>query len=102
MNQKRTKQAQKTRRQIARTFIAMESHMISVSDVLGITQEMPDCVRRMRVYDVVRRFPHMGGDGASNVLRKAKVWPLTRMGRLTDGERSAILQHLPPRTKSIA
>lgn len=98
--QKRTRQAQRTRRQIARTFVAMESHVITASDVLGITQDMPQCVQRLRVFDVVRRFPHMGGDGASNVLRKAKVWPLTRMGNLDPEERDAILKHLPPRVKN--
>ena len=94
---KQTKQAQHTRSQIARTFKAIESHVIAPSDVL---HDSPECLKRVRVFDVVRRFPHMGGDGASNVLRKAKVWPLTRVGKLTDEERDRILSHLPPRVKS--
>lgn len=98
--QKRTKQAVRTRHKIARTFDAVQSYELSVSDVLGITQDIPDCLRRVRVFDVVRRFPHLKGDGASSVLRKAKVWPLTRMGNLTPEERDAILTHLPPRVKS--
>lgn len=96
-SQKRTRQAQRTRRQIARTLDDVSSHKIAVSVVL---HETPACLGRVRIYDVVRRFPHLKGDGASNVLRKAKVWPLTRMGQLTDGERDAILSHLPPRVKT--
>lgn len=94
---KRTKDAQRTRRQIARTFDAMSSHDIGPFEIL---HDVPACLRRVRVFDVVRRFPHMGGDGASNVLKKAKVWPLTRMGQLNDEERDAILEHLPPRAKN--
>lgn len=93
---KRTKQAQHTRSQIAKTFVAIELHVIAPSDVL---YDSPACLKRVRVFDVVRRFPHLKGDGASNVLRKAKVWPLIRMGKLTDEERDRILAHLPPRTK---
>lgn len=94
---KRTKQALRTRRQIARTFDAIQLHELNVSDVL---HDVPACLRRVRVFDVVRRFPHLKGDGASNVLRKAKVWPLTRMGNLTTEERDRILAHLPPRVKN--
>jgi hypothetical protein len=93
---KETRQAIRTRRKIARTFDAIQSHELNVSDVLHAT---PPCLRRLRVFDVVRRFPHLKGDGAENVLRKARVWPLTRMGNLTPEERDRILAHLPPRVK---
>jgi hypothetical protein len=97
--QKRTKQAIHTRSQIAKTFAAIERHDITPSDVL---HRSPACLKRVRVFDVVRRFPHLKGDGASNVLRNAKVWPLVRMGHLTDEERDRILSCLPPRVKSDA
>lgn len=92
--QKQIRQAQRTRRQIARVFIDMNDERLSPTDVLHAS---PACLQRVRVFDVVRRFPHLKGDGASNVLRKAKVWPLTRMGHLTDEERDRILTCLPPR-----
>lgn len=98
MTAKRTKQARHTRSQIAKTFVAIEQHDISPSDVLHAS---PACLKRVRVFDVIRRFPRLKGDGASNVLRRANVWPLIRMGQLKDEERDAILEHLPPRTKKI-
>lgn len=95
---KRTKDAQRTRRQIAGTFERMSTYDVTAHEIL---HETPACLKRMRVYDVVRRFPHMGGDGASNVLKRAKVWPLTRMGQLNDEERVAILNELPPRARVL-
>lgn len=91
-----TKQANRARRRIARTFADIHAHKISVTDVL---YETPSCLRRIRVYDVVRRFPGLGDEGASKVLRKAKVWPLIRMGHLEDSQREAIIDSLPPRAK---
>lgn len=96
---KRTKAAQKQRSKIAETFARMQRDDITPSEILGIDTTMPECLRRVRVHDVVRRFPHMGSEGSSKVLKKAKVWPLTRMGNLTDAEKDAILQHLPPRAR---
>jgi len=93
---KQVRQAQRTRSQIARTFIALSEGRITPDEIL---HDVPRCLRRVRVFDVVRRFPHLKGDGADNVLRRAKVWPTTRCGQLTPEERDAILAHLPPRVK---
>jgi hypothetical protein len=95
---KQIRKAQKTRSLIARTFDAIRNGVITPADVLHQT---PACLGRVRVYDVVRRFPHLQGDGAENVLRHAKVWPLKRMSTLTEDERRAILAHLPPRARKL-
>ena len=94
---KQMRAAQKRRTQIARLFARMDTHELSPADVLN---DVPDCLKRIRVFDVVRRFPHMGDDGASNVLRRAKVWPVTRMGHLSEDERERILASLPPRARA--
>jgi len=94
--QKQIRSAQKRRSQIARLFARMERHELSPADVLN---DVPACLKRVRVFDVVRRFPHMGDDGADNVLRRAKVWPVTRMGKLAEEERERILDSLPPRAR---
>lgn len=96
MNPK-TQKAQHTRRLIARTFVELRDERIDACDILRST---PRHLRRMRVFDVLRRLPHMGGDGASKTLRKAKVWPVKRLGTLTPEEREAIIANLPPRVKS--
>jgi hypothetical protein len=91
-----TKQANRARRKIARTFHDISTHRISVTDVLYQT---PSCLQRIRVYDVTRRFPGLGDEGADKVLKRAKVWPNIRMGKLDDSHREAILANLPPRAK---
>lgn len=95
-SKRRTKAALRRRTQIAQQFRALDNGQVHATDIL---RDVPLCLYRVRVFDVVRRFPHMGSDGAENVLRHARVWPLVRMGDLTPEERSAILTHLPPRAR---
>lgn len=96
MNTKQVKRAQRNRRLIAQTFARLTDDQLDVTEFL---QNSPTCLNRVRVYDVVRRMPHMGGDGAEKVCRRAKVWPLTRMGNLTEDERERLIAALPPRAK---
>lgn len=96
MKTKQVKQAQRRRSQIAGVFKAMSRDGF---DAPSFLESSPDCLNRVCVYDVVRRLPHMGKDGADNALRRAKVWPTTRMGNLTEDERERIIAHLPPRAK---
>lgn len=91
---KRLKKARHTRSLIAQTFDALRNDQVNVSDVL---QRPPSCLARIRIYDVLRRIPHLSRDGAETVLRHSKVWPLKTMGNLTPEERQRILAHLPPR-----
>lgn len=91
---KQIKQAQRTRRQIAQLFDALSNDRIRADEIL---RNVPHCLKRVRAFDVVRRFPHMGGDGADRVFKRAKVWPTTRLGQLTDKERERIIDALPPR-----
>ena len=89
--------ARRQRSLIAKTFTALDNGQIAASDVL---RAPPACLGRVRVYNVLRRIPHLNQDGAENVLRRAKVWPLKTMNNLTDEERARILRELPPRVKS--
>jgi hypothetical protein len=93
---KRAKVARKTRSLIAQTFSALENDQLSVTDVL---RSPPPCLGRVRVYDVLRRIPHLNRKGAETVLKHAKVWPLITMDNLTSDERSKILTALPPRVR---
>lgn len=96
---KRTRAARKTRSQIARTFDALSDDQLNYSDVLKNSPAMSH-MHRVRVFNVIRRLPHMGDDGAEKVLLKAKVWPLKRMRELTEDDRAAIIAALPPRAKN--
>jgi len=94
---KRLIKARRTRTLIAETFSALRNEQLSVTAVI---EAPPRCLTRIRVYDVLRRVPHLNRDGAETVLRHAKVWPLTSMGSLTPEERRAIITHLPPRART--
>lgn len=88
--------ARKQRSQIAQTFAALDNGQIAATNVL---RTPPPCLGRVRVYNVLRRIPHLNQSGAENVLLKAKVWPLTTMDNLTNEERDRIISSLPPRVK---
>lgn len=90
----RISQAGRNRRLIALTFVALRDHKLTPAELL---ESPPSCLKRIRVYDVLRRFPHMGRDGADKLLRKTKIWPTTPLGKLTDEERRTLIAHLPPR-----
>jgi len=98
MSRKNIKKAQKTRSQIARVFEAVAHERVSATDVL---RTPPSCLNRLLIYDVLRRMPSLGKDGAENVLKASRVWPLTRVGNLTPEEKSAIISHLPPRVREM-
>lgn len=91
---KQIKSAAEARHRIALTFNALHEGRLSPEDVL---ESPPACLNRIRIYDVLRRFPHMGRDGADKLLRKAVIWPTTSLGELTLKERRAIVARLPDR-----
>lgn len=93
---KRMSKARRARSQIAKTFSALDNGQLTITDVL---RDPPACLGRIRIYNVLRRVPRLGGDGAENVIRRAKVWPLTTMDNLTRDERRTLLRELPPRVK---
>lgn len=93
---KRARAARRGRTHIAQTFAALSNGQIDARSVL---EAPPECLGRIRVYDVLRRLPHLNRDGAETVLRKAKVWPLTTMDNLTEAERKRVWLALPPRAK---
>lgn len=94
--EKRLKKARRTRSQIAKVFAALDNDRIGARELL---ESPPACLGRIRVYDVLRRLPHLERKGAEHVLSKAKVWPLRTMSSLTEAERRAILAQLPPRVR---
>lgn len=92
----RARKARAQRSKIARIFDAMESGRIGAKYVLD---SPPEVLRNIRIYDVLRRLPHLDRKGAEHVCTKAHVWPLTVVGNLTEEERKRILSTLPPRVQ---
>lgn len=94
---KRTVAARKTKTRIGQTFRALENGQLNPADVI---RHPPGCLAKIRVYDVLRRFPKLSRDGAEKVLRDEKVWPLRTMGDLTEPEKLRILHGLPLRVRN--
>ena len=84
------------RTRTASTFRQLENGHISIRDVL---QHPPDALKKVSVYDVLRRAPGMGKVGSEKLLMNLEVWPLTTLGQLKLQQRKKILEHLPPRAR---
>lgn len=97
--QRRLKQARKTRRQIASLFRDLNDGQETLQHIL---EDPPRCLNSVRIFDLLRRAPHLGEAGANKCLRTARVWPTIRIGNLTQEQREQILEHLPPRAKKSA
>jgi hypothetical protein len=93
---RRLLKARRTRTANAEVFAALSDGQTGAREVL---ERPPPSLRRVRIYDVLRRLPNLNRDGAETVLLRAKVWPLTPVGDLTEAERKRILMALPPRVK---
>ncbi len=92
----RARKARAQRSKIARIFNAMESGRIGAKYVLD---SPPECLRNIRIYDVLRRLPHLDRDGAERICTKSHVWPLTTLGNLTVVVRKRLLSRLTPRVQ---
>lgn len=93
---KRMAKARRARSQIAKTFDALRNEQLTITELL---RDPPPCLGRVRIYNVLCKVPRLGGDGAENVIRRAKVWPLTTMDNLSLDERRTLIRELPPRVK---
>lgn len=91
---KRLKKARKRRSQIARAFTRMNDSVIDVRDVL---EDPSHVLKYVTIYDLLRRAPRMGPQGAKKILVKANVWPMDRVGDLSHSDRKRIIHELPPR-----
>ncbi len=95
--QKRLKKARRVRHLIASEFRALESGQLNVQDAL----ENPSyALKRVRIYDVLRRVPGLGEETIRKVLHKQlRIWPMDKVGNLSKKERHDILAALPDRAK---
>lgn len=96
--QNRLKRARRMRHLIASEFRALESGALNVSDALGNPSY---ALKRVKIDDVLRRVPGLGEETIKKVLHKQlRIWPLDRLGNLSEKERHDILAALPPRVKN--
>jgi hypothetical protein len=94
---KNLKKARKVRTQIGHVLARLEDGDVSIQAMLN---EPPDVVKRIRIYDLLRRTPKLGQDGAKKVLMSAGVWPYDRVGAVPLEKRRKVIDALPPRVTS--
>lgn len=90
----RLKRAREMRRRRALAYVALQNNQITIVSVL---EDTPRILRDVPIYELLRHAHKMGRTGSEKCLKKAKVWPLTRAGYLSEEERERIIAHLPPR-----
>lgn len=83
---------------MSRDLNALRDARIELHDALASPGSFPG-LSRVRVYDVLRRAPHLGNTGAKKILLTTKVWPLDRLGEVSQFDRDEIIKCLPPRAK---
>jgi hypothetical protein len=93
----RLEKARRVRRRTSAELVALSSGRVSLRDVLEDPRKTP--LRRARIYDVLRRAPHISDAGAKKILLGSQIWPLTKLGDLSKYDRDSILKYLPPRAK---
>ena len=94
---RRLQTARHIRHQIAHRFKLIESGELRIEDVL---RDPDGVLKRVRIHDLIRRSPHMGSKGADHVCRRARVYPLVRLGELEEDARERLIKGLPPRART--
>jgi hypothetical protein len=91
---KRLAKGRKIRHQIGLDFLALQEGRLSIADVI---QTPTYALKRVDVYDALRRTPKLGPEGARKVCTGAGVWPHITLGNLTRRQREALVRNLPQR-----
>lgn len=94
---KRLAKGRRMRRHTASTFRSLEMGHIDIVEVL---RHPPKTLRRVSIFDVLRRAPRLGRKGAENVLQKANQWPLKKLGEIDLQDREKVIACLPPRARA--
>lgn len=92
------KKARQARSQAAVEMRALRLGNITLRELLE-NPERYEGLCRCAIYDVLRKAPKFGKDGAKKLLLHVNVWPLDQLRFLTKREREAILANLPPRVR---
>jgi hypothetical protein len=94
--QRRLREARKKRSQATKVLQRLEAGELPLRALL---EARPKSIHPVRVWVLVKHAPHMGEVKTKNVLVRAKVYPLMRVGDLMDGDVQRILEYLPPAVK---
>lgn len=91
---RRLKRARARRREQFSIYAHLRAGNITLYELL---EAPPSCLGNIRICDVLRHAKGLRDAGVDKVLRKAEIWPLTKMKDLLQEDRLLILECLPPR-----
>lgn len=99
---KRKKNLARARR--VRSGMATEFKRLREGEVLllDLLESPEGPLTHARIWDVLRKAPHLSDMGSKRILLIAKVWPLTKLGELEPVEIEEIIRCLPPRARNAA
>ncbi|MCL5734247.1 MAG: hypothetical protein M1274_01445 [Actinobacteria bacterium] len=81
-----------TRRQIKERLKRQEI------DLALLLDDVPDCLRKMTIFEFLRTLPWQGPVRAAKLLAACSISPATTLGQLTPKERSRLLGALALKT----
>lgn len=97
IKKKRLVLARRTRDLRASEFARMRDGEFHVRDVLEDPESFS--IGSCKLYDLLRRAPHLGTAGAKKICINSRVWPMDRVVDISKWDRDVICQSLPPRAK---
>jgi hypothetical protein len=86
-----TTRARRTRAERSRIYAQLGTSKTSVADLL---EAPPPALAGEQLYRLLLRQPGIGEARVRKICEGALVWPLTRVGQLTDPQRAAIIDEI--------
>ena len=96
-HERRLSKARRTRSRMTSELRALSSGQIHITDVLV---NPPDALGRCHVYDVLRRTPKLGDEGAKSLCVRFKLWPYDKLSSIPLEQRKNLFAALPERVKN--
>jgi hypothetical protein len=91
------RRARKIKSSIALDLRRLKNGNITLRSVLETPQSTS--LVHCSVFNVLRAAPNLGEKGAKRVLLESKVWPMDKVGNLSQYELDLILSNLPARAR---
>lgn len=98
-HERRLVRGRKIRSLMSTEMRALSTGKLNLEDAL---RDPPDALGRYNIYDVLRRTPKLGKDGARRILVGLDIWPLERLADIPYEKRGMIIASLPERVKNSA
>lgn len=97
-HERRLSKARTIRSRMTSEMRALARGHITIQDAL---EDPSDALGRCHIYDVLRRTPKLGDEGAKALCVRFKIWPHDRLSSIPLEQRRNIYAALPERVKNF-